>query len=271
MDGIAKLKPKQLFWTESIDSFIEGINNAFGLEGESAKWSFHLLIFLLNLLLSMFNIVLYFRLGADLHIVMWMGEGAKYVNLAVPILLTEVSLHLIILNFCACRKDTVQRIIFINFGLAALLLIVGSLYMFIKAWTVSNELMHTCGESTMTRRVQSEWQRLADFQKECAEVMGRAESDISVQQCPDFTEVSREPHTRYVEYIEDMEYDYGCQGFCEFFSRPLFNEEADTGERCADAIGEDVWEVGLWCSIPTLVSGFVTWAIGQILWRYDHL
>jgi hypothetical protein len=270
MDKV-KVKPGKLFWTKSIDGFIEWINATFGLEGDMAKWSFHLLIFLLNLLLSMFNIVLYFRLGADLHIVMWMGEAAKYINLAVPALLTWVSVSLIMMNFCECKKDCVQRVILINFGLAAFLLIIGSIYVFIKAWTVHNELVHTCGESRMTSAIQSEWQRLADFQKSCAEVMGRAESDIFVQECPDFQEVNEGGHKEYVEYIEDMEYDYGCQGFCEFFSRPLFNEDANTGERCADAIGEDVLEVGLWCSIPTLISGFLTLGIGQVLWRYDHL
>jgi hypothetical protein len=262
---------KKLFYTEFIDQFIGNINTTFGFEGEMAKWSFHILIFLMNLVMSSFNIVLFFRLGADEHIVLWLGEEAQYVNLAVPILLTEVSLHLIVLNFCACRKDTVQWIILINFGVAAVLLIVGSLYMGVKAVTVHNELVHTCGESKMTGKIQSEFKRLADFQKECAEVMGREESNIFIQECPDYHEVLKDGHQKYVDYIEDMEYDYGCQGFCEFFTHPLFNENADTGERCADAVGEDVFEVGLWISIPTLISGFLTLAVGQVLRRYDHL
>lgn len=261
--------------TWAIDSFIEAINAAFPVL-EGTRWGFHLLILLINLMMSTFNIVLVFKLGVSGsgHIVFWMGEMTAYINYAVPILLTEVSLHLFILNACACRKKTVQSIVYGNFAIAGLLIIAGSIYVLVQAITVHNDLVYSCGENKMTRKMQSEWEHLIEFQERCTEVMGREEgdnSDIFIQECPGFQELATGEHERYMEYIEDVEYDYGCQGFCEFWSRPLFNEAADTGQRCSSAIGEDVLETGLWIALPTLFSGCLTFVIGQVLGQYDGL
>jgi hypothetical protein len=268
---MAKQGSTRFIITSAIDSFIEALNK--NLQLEDSRWGFHLMLILINLLMSTFNIVLMFKIGASGsgHIVFWLGEMTVYINLAVPILLTEVSLHLFFLNMCQCKKSTVQVIIYANFATAGLLLIAGSIYVLVQAIIVYNELVYSCGSGKMTRRMESEWNHLIEFQKHCAEVMNRDEGDIFIQECPGFDDLAHGSHGHYVDYIEDVEYDYGCQGFCEFWSRPLFNEDATTGQRCASAIGEDVLETGLWIAVPTLFSGWITFVIGQVLGQYDGL
>lgn len=257
--------------TRGIDIFIQSINKTFGLEG--TRWGFHLMIFLINLLMSTINIILIFKLdvAGSGHLVFWMGEMTAYINFAVPILLTEVSLHLFVLNACGCKKKTVQFFIYWNFALAGLALVAGSFYVLYQSFTVHNDLVHSCGESKMTKKMQSEWEHLIEFQEKCAEVMGRNDGDVILQECPGFSEMARGDRELYIKYIEDVEYDYGCQGFCKFWSKPLFNDEADTGQRCSSRIGEDVLETGLLVALPTLFSGCFTFVIGQVLGQYDGL
>lgn len=262
-----QVKPKRVF-TISIDYIIEAIGAFFPEEGN--RLAFHLFLMLLNLLLSSVNIVLFFKLDANNHITFWLGPATRYINLSVPIVLTLVSIHLFLLNCCSFPKDTVRKIIFVVFCVAGLQLVACSIYVLAISLKAHNDLVYACGKSKMTKAVETEWQRLADFQKECAKTEGREENDIFIQQCPGFEEVVNE-NELMVDYIEDMEYDYGCQGFCQFWSHPLFSEEADTGKRCASLIGADVFDTGFSIGIPTLISGMVTIFIGQVLAQYEHL
>jgi len=236
--------------------------------GLTNKSSFHLIILVVNVLLSIPNLFFFFILDANEHIVFWLGSTPTTVNLFVPAVLLCLSLQLPLLNCLNVRTQFVRNYILMFFMIAGCVLMGAGIYVLQEAHEVSNDLIYACGTSRLTAKIQSEWQALHDFRKECAEE--EEVDDIFIQQCPGFAEY-REGRRIYVDYIEEMEIDYNCQGFCQFFSEPLFNVEGSTGKRCASAIGEDVQRVGHWVGGPTTATGMTTIMFGVLLANYDHL
>merc|ERR1740116_621052 len=100
--------------------------------------------------------------------------------------------------------------------------------MIVTASLVDN-LWYTCGSDPMTGKIESVYQALTKFQADCIKAEGA--KGYFVQQCPGFSSFEK-GQQEIVDYIEDMELDYACQGFCSKGARPLFDPE-NLGEACA--------------------------------------
>lgn len=256
--------PKSTSVTTAIDY---GLDSLSGLSSGN-KWSFHLLICLVNVMLSIPNIVLYFVLDANMHIIFWMGTAPAYVNLLVPVVLFCVSLSLPVLNCIRLQASSLKVVLFASYFIATVVLMGGGVYVLQVAYRVSSDLIYTCGSSAISERIQSEWKNLSKFHEDCIKHEGA--KDIFIQQCPGFGKL-RDEHIIYVDYIEAMEFDYNCRGFCEHWSTPLFNPDSDSGQRCASAIGEEVYRVGYLVGLPTITTGIITFIVGAVLQNYKHV
>jgi len=220
-------------------------------------------------LLSSYPVVCFMNLRENQHILFWMGKLPVFLNLGVPVTLCSMLLIVPILTWTAFTKNCLKRTLLCWFLLNGTVLIGYGLYIVKSAFVVSNELVYTCGSGELTAKVQKEWERLNNFHKACKE--HEQANDIFIQQCPGFEDMEQPPHDELVEYIMDMEMDYNCQGFCQFWKNPLFNVESYTGERCASRIGDQVLNVGFEVGLPLMSIGVLIILVGICLANYDHL
>jgi len=258
--------------TKTVDEFITAfskvLTDLFPALGDFIpNYAFHFFIILINIFLSTPNLILYFVGGSNAHISFWLGEAPRYVNLMVPLTLLALNLSIPLVTAMAMRKSGVSWYLFVMFLIVGLAIFAGGLVVIVQTASVVDSLWYSCGTDAMTRKIQSEWQRLADFQSRCLQAEG--DRGRYIQQCPGFGAV-RNGHEAYVDYIEDMELDYSCQGFCGDWPRPLFDPDI-AGDPCAWAVGSELSNFGYWVGLPTMVTGQLTIWIGQCLSRYSHI
>lgn len=227
---------------------------------------FHLFVFVLNTSLSVPNVIFYCVLDASVHVIFWMGHGPASVNLLVPSVLMCVSMSLPIFTICQLSRKFLRRGLCLVYMVASSVIVGGGGMVLLQAMEVSNDLIYTCGAGELSGKIQTEWKRLWLFRKDCAEKEGN--EDILIQQCPGFDAYVK-GHETYVDYIQTMEEDFDCAGFCQFFEKPLFNFEGK--RRCASLIGQEVIAIGWVIGLPTLCTGFVTIFFGIMFQQYEHI
>jgi hypothetical protein len=255
--------------TTGVDVLLDVLTTTMGGRermGEKKRVIFHVFVFLLNTTISIPNIIFYCVLDANLHVIFWMGQGPASVNLLVPSVLLCVSMSLPLLTLCQLPRKFLKRTLCLVYMIASLAIIGGGGMVLFQAIEVSNDLIYTCGASDLSSKIQTEWKRLWQFRKDCAEKEGN--DDILIQQCPGFDKLAK-GHDSYVDYIQTMEEDYNCAGFCQFFEKPLFQYEGQT--RCASQIGKTVNAIGWTVGLPTLCSGFITIFFGIMFQSYEHI
>jgi len=265
-------KPRQSCWNItrfvdlSLDALILFMQTTFGFGQSQKKFIFHLFVFLLNCALSVPNIIFYYCLDASVHVLFWMGHGPASVNLLVPSVLFCVSLSLPLLTLIALPRRCLKVSLNLIYMVASAVILGGGGLVLLQAMEVSNDLIYTCGGSELSGKIQTEWKRLWQFRKDCAEKEGN--DDMLVQQCPGFDAMVK-GHEEYVDYIQAMEEDFDCAGFCQFFEKPLFNFEGN--RRCASLIGQDVLAIGWVVGLPTLCTGCITIFFGIMFQGYEHI
>lgn len=215
---------------------------------------------------SIYPIICYFVYSNNIHVLFWMGTAPQYANLSVPVSLSFLNLGVTGVSQLKLETKRAQRVCFTLFVMLGCINFGAGLWVLIEAGRVSEDLIHQCGSTTLTARIEAEWQRLSQFYSACQVAAGKM---IYIQECPGFAATF--PNRVYVNYIEDVEIDYNCVGFCQFWAQPVFNLDADRGLRCATALGEEMKSVGNMIGLPTLLIGaiIVTWGICLAL--YDHL
>jgi hypothetical protein len=225
-----------------------------------------MLICLINCVFSIFPIVMYFVFSNNIHVMFWLGMAPQYANLSVPISLCFLNVGVNVITTLRLQTKTSQKLCFVLFLLLGSVNIGAGAWVLLEAGRVEQDLIHECGSTTLTARIEADWQRLSQFYATCQATAGKA---IFIQECPNF--VSTFPNRVYVNYIEDVEIDYSCVGFCQFWAQPIFNLDADRGLRCATALGEEMNNVGNKVGIPTMIIGIVIGTWGVCLLLYDHL
>lgn len=252
---------------KSVTHFFDyGMDTLTGFLG--GKWAFHMMVFLVNLMLAIPNVVAYFILDANTHVIFWMGLAPTYINLLVPVLLLCVSLCLPVLNCISLKGHKVANVVFIFFIIAGGVLVAGGVYVLAECYDVSGEVLSGCGSGPLTSKVESEWKRLVAFHDKCSVKAGT--QDIFVDACPGF-QAFRTGHDFFIDYAEQLEQDYSCQGFCKV-TTPLF-EDIERFEKisCSEAIGGEVRRVAYLVGIPTVCTGVTIFFFGQCLSHYDHI
>jgi len=224
---------------------------------------FYVLACAVNLVLSLYPLLCYFGISQNKHVVLWMGLELQKVNLMVPAILLCMSLAMPTFKYMRVPFATTRVSLLMLFLAAGSLLVGCGVHVTRVSYEVSYDLIYACGSSSMTEQVQTEWKRLSDFQAVCAREQGIR--NIDIRDCPGFAQVLVAPHLTYVRYIQEMENEFGCSGFCHFWATPLFNQGAAPGMRCASAVGEQMGRVGKMVGYPTAVIGVLVMAVGVLL------
>lgn len=251
------------FVTVMLDSVFEF--GGFGAHKHAC--TFHLFICLMNVMLSTYPLLCYFAYSSNSHVVFWVGNIPQIVNLGVPCALLLLNISINIFQCSAMRAHHAQISCFTLFFVLGALIIGSGYYVHIHTTRVAEELLDHCGQTPMTKRIETEWGKLNAFAQKCEERTGEWPEYLS--KCRGFGEAFT--NRVYVNYIEDLEYDFDCTGFCRFWAKPIFNFEAERGLRCATALGKEVIVAGEAVALPTILLGVGLVVVGTCLAGYDHL
>jgi len=248
-----------------INQFCDFFFNFLGFGAHSGKaYNFQLFLCLLNVVLSAWPLVCYLLYSSDVHIVFWLGAVPGYVNLMVPLVLVCLNIGVNVFQCCEFRAQCARIGCFILFAVLGAILLGAGFYVTMIAEKKAEELIHHCPTDPMARKIEAEWQRLNAFYTGCD-----PKRNVAITQCPGFTETF--PNRVFVNYIESIEYEFSCVGFCQFWAKPLFNSDSDLAIRCASALGEHVGEIAATIGFPTTCMGAALISIGVILSGYEHL
>lgn len=226
---------------------------------------FQAFLCLVNIVQSIWPILCYFMYTSDIHTVFWLGPTPQYVNLGVPCCGIILNLMVTFFRFAPGMKAEDARI-----GCFSVFIALGSLLMGAGFWVFTLteqkrvELLHYCGETPMTARLDSEWRALNDFHASCDPSRKKP-----IHTCPGFTDEF--PNRVFVNYLESLEIEFGCTGFCRFWAKPLFEPDAEQGLRCATALATHLQPVQYSVGMMTAIQGGLLLAVGLMLADYDHL
>uniref|UniRef100_A0A7S1S6U4 Tetraspanin n=1 Tax=Alexandrium catenella TaxID=2925 RepID=A0A7S1S6U4_ALECA len=249
--------------TEAIDHIVDSFDF-----GSRTGCALFLAVLLVVALMSAQPLFVFFQLRGNVHVEFWLGPVPIWLNLAVPICLCEMFLILLCLN-CRQSPHCIKGTILCWFAANGAALVGYGIYAVAHSRMVADELTSDCGGGDFTARIQAEWDRLHAFHEDCKKREGS--KDIFVQQCPGFAQMEAVPHDLYVTYIEEMESDYNCQGFCQSDKKALFNTESYEGDSCSSAVARHLREVGYEVGIPMIVIGIFAASLGVCLQQYRHL
>lgn len=250
-----------------ITSWIDWFFSSLKISAHGNGGNFHLFILFANVVFSIWPIFCYFIAATNVHIIFWMGTAPQYVNLLVPCAMTCLNFGVTLFQCFNMGTATAKVGCVLLFLCVGSVLVAAGAYVLNLSAEVSEDLTYGCGSTKMTQKIQDKWERLHAFYDHCADMQG--ERPDMIQQCPGYGDTFGEDI--FAKYIQDMEYDYNCQGFCRFWSRPLYNQDANPGLRCASAIGEEVDRVGDWVGLPTIANGAIIVLVGLCLSGYDHI
>jgi len=249
----------------------ELVNLGFRKSDASSAWDFFILFFALNLTLCILPMLSYLTVSQSPHVVFWLGREPQDANLLVPVVLLILVAAMPCVKCLQASQGSTRVIVFLLFFTGGLIMVAGGLHVMTAAHNVSLGLTYHCGTpGAMSERMESEWRRLDAFRRTCLFQSG-SHSITRVQQCPGYVGMLVAPHDDFVTYLEAVETDFGCSGFCRFWAQPLFAVETEAGQRCASAVGQEVVNSGYLVGLPTIASGAVLLGLGGCLACYDHL
>jgi len=243
----------------------DGVFNSIGFGAHENVLQFQGFLCLLNIILSSWPLICYFVYSTDFHIVFWLGPVPQYVNLMVPVCMLTLNIGVNYFGFWhKAMANTARCTCFLLFVLVGSTLLGAGLYVMMLAEGARTELTSKCGESAMTAKLDSQWAQLNAFYEACDP---KREKEIT--QCPGFSAAF--PNRVYVNYLESLEYEFECVGFCQFWAKPIFSDDAQLGTRCASELGKHVGAVSGMIGMPTAVQGAIMITIGLCLSGYEHL
>lgn len=250
--------------TDVLDSFFIFLN--FGAHKNTLN--FHFFICIINLVLSIYPILCYMTYSGDAHVVFWVGPSLGICNLLVPLTLFMLNIGVNMFSWYHCNAFAGRKFCFWLFVLMGSVLVGLGIFAGTITRKVAEDLTHNCGQTPMTQRVEQEWTRLNQFADMCGAAKGGRRPEF-IGKCPGYGAAF--PSRVYPNYIEDLEYDLDCTGFCRFWARPIFNMDADRGQRCATVLAARVEEAGAISASYSVVLGIVLVVVGACLAGYDHL
>lgn len=236
-----------------------------------------LFLLMLNLVLSIYPLIIYFSLSSTVHVEFWLGDTPKSANIAIPVLFLLVN---VVIGYIKCVRLNARAV---QVLLVSTLLIIGPLwvgigiYVCVSAVNVAEDLDTACGTTSMTAVLQVETDRLNTFYAWCKSQYAMLHN---IQQCPGFAQTF--PAPVYVEYIAAMENDFGCAGFC-YDAEPVFNMDGENtyyrqihnmiggSLTCADAIGEEMKAVASAVGTVTSFYGVSIIVFGLCIAGYEHI
>lgn len=255
---------------KSITSYVtilcDNFFNTLGFGAEKDVLNFQLFLCLLNVLLSAWPLLCYLLFSTDLHTVFWLGPVPQYVNLLVPCMLCLLNLAVNVFTYCNknLTPGHARAICFCLFLTIGAVLLGAGLYVVKISEDRAVELTENCGETALTRKLETTWRKLNQFYERCDSTR-----KIEITQCPGLSKAF--PNRVFVNYLEELEYEFNCVGFCSFLAKPIFNPSAELGKRCASSLGKHVQSISYMIGMPTAQLGAVLIVIGVCLSGYEHL
>jgi len=243
------------------DSFF----NQMGFGAHKNQYQFQMFLCLVNILQSAWPLLCYFMYTSDIHIIFWLGPVPQYINLGVPLCGIVLNCMVTFFRFAPGMQAHDARVgcfsVFIILGAA---LIGAGFYVSSLTDQKKNELLHQCGETPMTARLDGEWQKMNTFYGNCD-----PERKKPITACPGFS--AEFPNRVFINYLESLELEFGCTGFCRFWAKPIFEPEAEQGLRCATALAHHIEPVSFSVGWMTSIQGGLLVLVGLMLADYDHL
>lgn len=240
--------------------------NELGFGAEKNVFNFQLFLCMLNVALSLWPMICYLVYSTDVHTIFWLGPVPQYVNLMVPCCLCALNLGVTIFTNCnsSLKGHHARAVCFILFLVIGSILLGSGLYVVMIAEEQAINLTEKCGKSALTMKLELTWRKLNIFYQKCDPTRTK-----SITTCPGYTRAF--PNRVFVNYLEELEYEFSCVGFCSFLAKPIFNADAQLGNRCSSALGEHVESISSMVGMPTAVYGLVCIIIGVCLSAYEHL
>jgi len=249
--------------TPAIDWFFDTLGDA-GSHKNAGMFQFIILV--INVCLSIHPLVCYFTICQDEHVVFWLGTTPSWACLLVPATMFFMNIQIAFLQFFkGTRKRTQVSLLRILLTIGIPLLVAG-VWVYFEAAQASNQLGNNCGRSPLSSKIQSEWTKVRVFQQACEKKKG--EDEIMTPQCAGFDK--KFGGNDYAVYIQDMEYDFDCQGFCQVANHALFNK-ASSKVSCSNALSEETMNVGWLVGAPIAGIGLSMILTAACLQGYNHL
>jgi hypothetical protein len=200
----------------------------------------------------------------DIHVLFWLGQAPTYGLLLVPIVCFGIvflapSVKLFKLKFRGTRIFCVAL-----WTISGLILLGAGLYVTMEVMTVGTRLLHKCGNDPLSKELEDQWQQLDTFYKECDPRRVKP-----ITGCKGFGAKFREGE--FVNYIDEVELQFGSTGFCEFSAKPVFDKHSDPSLRCATALGTYLESLALTVGVYVAGVGGAILAVGVCMAGYDHL
>lgn len=249
----------------TINGFCDGVFECLNFGAHKNQYQFQLFLCLVNIVLSVWPILCFFLYTSDIHVVFWLGDTPQYVTLAVPLVLLVLNLAISVFRFTPGSQGQMgaQLSCFMIFLVVGSVLLGAGTYVFMITDMRATELTHHCGEKLMTRRLESEWSALNSFYGQCD-----PKREMRIDDCEGFED--KFPDPVFVNYLEALELEFDCTGFCRFWAKPLFNQAAGE-QRCASAVAEHIYSTAYTVGVATAGLGAFLILIGVCLGRYDNL
>jgi hypothetical protein len=257
----------QAIMTNVANDICDPFFNKFDIGGHKNVWSFRLFMLLFVAGACAHPLICYFTIAQNPHVVFWIGLAPQYVIYFVPVSLVGLFCGMMIMQMAKLGGRSTRIMIFLVFFIAGSVSLVGGSYLAYASNRANVELTEQCGTSPLTMQMQHVWSRLHAFHQACIEFY--QDPEVFVQQCPGFEKTFQDDV--YVQYLEDLEFDHGCQGFCHYWSQPFFTEKTDSARHCAAVLGDECERVIYIGAIPIIVLGIALILIGGCTASYEHI
>jgi hypothetical protein len=138
-------------------------------------------------------------------------------------------------------------------------------YVLLEVLKVSNRLVRKCGEDPLSKELDDLWTRLDKFYEKCDPRRTKP-----ITSCKGFGQKFKNDE-EFLTYLEDVELQFGCTGFCEFWAKPMFDKHSDPALRCATSLGQQLGSLAVTVGMPVIIFGGVLLTVGICMGGYEHL
>jgi hypothetical protein len=201
----------------------------------------------------------------DLHILFWLGQAPTYGLLAVPATCVLLLILGPMVKCCKMRYRSTKMFCTAIWLVAGLALLGIGFYVTFEVLNVSNRLIRRCGEDPLSKELDVLWTRLDKFYEKC-----NPDRRKPISSCKGYGNTFR-GDDEFLTYLEDVELEFGCTGFCEFWAKPLFDKHSDTALRCATSLGQHLNTLAMTVGMPVIIFGGAMLTVGICMGGYDHL
>mmetsp|Transcript_1549 Transcript_1549/g.3992 ORF Transcript_1549/g.3992 Transcript_1549/m.3992 type:complete len:255 (+) Transcript_1549:108-872(+) len=223
------------------------------------------LLILLTILLAVVPVLMGMSYAEDKHVLHWHGTNLTWACYAIPLVLCFVTFAMGMMMLIRPGRAGTRNTILLVFVLATTTLVGLGVVLSVETFRLEADLVYDCMATPQASALEAETQRLANFKTACEVQMARQEL---VTQCPDYGRYFT-PGGKH-EYIEQLEEDFECSGFCNYRAETLYTE-SESQQRCADALAEDLFSAGVVTSATLMMYGLMLAITSACLLSYENI